>query len=71
MLSSSHGRGIRQRLQNTMGDAVTSMFKPNADLSSVTGDTGNLCKDFSKDDQVVIVGGPVWIGTSVAKLRKI
>jgi hypothetical protein len=51
--------GIRQRLQNAMAVvfAVTSVFKLDADLSSVTGDVGNLCKDFSKDDQVVIVGG--------------
>lgn len=43
-----------------MGDAyaVTSIFKPNADLSNVTGDIGKLCKGFSKEDQVVIVGGP-------------
>jgi hypothetical protein len=56
----SHGRGIGQRLQNAMGDAcaVTSIFKPNADLSNVTGDTGNLCKDLTKEDQVVIVGVP-------------
>jgi hypothetical protein len=58
-----------------MGDAyaVTSMFKPNADLSSVTGDIGNLCEDFSKYDNVVIVGGQetVSIGTSMTKLRKI
>jgi hypothetical protein len=43
-----------------MGDAyaVTSIFKPNADLSNVTKDTGNLCKGLTKEDQVVIVGGP-------------
>ncbi|PNF24442.1 hypothetical protein B7P43_G09670 [Cryptotermes secundus] len=40
VLGSSHGRGIGQRLQNAMGDgyAVTSIFKPNVDLRSVTGD---------------------------------
>ncbi|PNF14757.1 hypothetical protein B7P43_G16355 [Cryptotermes secundus] len=60
VLGSSHGRGIGQRLQKAMGDAyaVTSIFKPNADLSNVTGDIGKLCKGFSKEDQVVIVGGP-------------
>ncbi|XP_033608905.1 uncharacterized protein LOC111868339 isoform X2 [Cryptotermes secundus] len=44
VLGSCHGRGIGQRLQNAMGDgyAVTSIFKPNADLRSVTGDTENL-----------------------------
>jgi trans-2-enoyl-CoA reductase len=39
VLGSSHGRGIGQRLQNAMGGAyaMTSMFKPNADLSDVNG----------------------------------
>jgi hypothetical protein len=58
-----------------MGDAyaVTSIFKPNADLSNVTEDIRNLCKSLTKEDQVVIVGGQktVWIGTSITKLRKI
>jgi hypothetical protein len=47
------GRGIGQRLQNAMGDAyaVTSIFKPNADLSNVNEDTGNLCKDLTKEDR--------------------
>jgi glutamate racemase len=60
VLGSSHGRGIGQRLQNALGDAyaVTSTFKPNADLSNVTEDIGNLCKSLTKEDQVVIVGGP-------------
>jgi hypothetical protein len=60
VLGSSHGRGIGQRLQNAMGDAfaVISIFKPNADLSNVTGDIENLCKGLNKEDQVVIVGGP-------------
>ncbi|PNF43658.1 hypothetical protein B7P43_G18068 [Cryptotermes secundus] len=41
-----------------MGDgyAVTIIFKPNADLRSVTGDIENLCKDLNKEDEVVIVG---------------
>jgi hypothetical protein len=60
VLDNSHGRVIGQRIQNSMGDAyaVTSIFKPNADLSNVTEDIGNLCKGLNKDDQVVIVGGP-------------
>jgi hypothetical protein len=39
VLGSSHGRSIRQRLRNAMEDAyaVTSILKPNADLSNVTG----------------------------------
>jgi hypothetical protein len=36
---------------------VTSIFKPNANLSNVTEDIGNLCKGLTKEDQVVIVGG--------------
>jgi hypothetical protein len=60
VVGSSHGRGIGQKLQNAMGDAyaVTSIFKPNVDLSNVTEDTGNLCKGLTKEDQAVIVGGP-------------
>jgi hypothetical protein len=38
--------------------AVTSIFKPNAGLSNVTEDTGNLCKDLTKEDQAVIVERP-------------
>jgi hypothetical protein len=43
-----------------MGDAyaVTSIFKPNADLSNVSGDIENLCKGLNIENQVVIVGGP-------------
>jgi hypothetical protein len=46
----SHGRGIGQRLQNAMGDAyaVTNIFKPNADLSNITEDIGNLYKSLTK-----------------------
>jgi hypothetical protein len=53
VLGSSHGRGIGQRLHNATRGAyvVTSMFKPNSDLSNVTGGIGNWCED----DQVVIV----------------
>lgn len=60
VLGSGHGRGIGQRFQNAMGDgyAVTSIFKPSADLRSVTGDIENLCEDLNKEDQVVIEGGP-------------
>jgi hypothetical protein len=59
-LGSNHGRSIGQRLQNAMGDAyaVTSIFKPNADMSNVTEDIGNLCTGLTKEDQVVTVGGP-------------
>jgi hypothetical protein len=69
VLGSSHGRGIGQRLQNAMGVAyaVTSMFNLDANLSSVTGDVVNLCKDFSKDDQVVIVGGGGGAGYSFGR----
>jgi hypothetical protein len=58
-LGSNHGRSIGQRLHNAMGDtyAVTSIFKPNADMSNVTEDNGNLYKGLTKEDQVVTVGG--------------
>jgi hypothetical protein len=55
VVGSSHGRDNGQRLQNAIGDtyALTSIFKPNADLSNVTEDIGNLCKGLTKEDQVV------------------
>jgi hypothetical protein len=43
-----------------MGDAyaVTSILKPNANLSNVTENIGNLCKGLTKEDQVLRVRGP-------------
>jgi hypothetical protein len=66
VLGSSYGRVNGQRLQNAMRDAyaVTSIFKPNADLSNVTEDNGNLCKCLTKEDQVVIVW---WPGNSLVR----
>lgn len=60
LLGSSHGRGVGQLLQEELGPEyqVTNFFKPNAGLGQVTEDIGSLCKDFTKEDTVVIVGGP-------------
>lgn len=59
LLGSSHGRGVGQVLQSKLGSGyqVTSFFKPSASLGQVTEDVGSLCKDFTKEDTVVIVGG--------------
>ncbi|KAJ4438345.1 hypothetical protein ANN_14287 [Periplaneta americana] len=55
LLGSSHGRGISQRLQASLGEkyAVTSFFKPNASLSNVVGDLSALAKDLDKEDHSV------------------
>jgi hypothetical protein len=37
---------------------VTNIFKPNATLVNVVGELKTLRKDLTKDDQVIIVGGP-------------
>jgi hypothetical protein len=37
---------------------VTNIFKPSAMLGSDVGELKALSKDFSKDDAVIIVGGP-------------
>ncbi|KAJ4443297.1 hypothetical protein ANN_04965 [Periplaneta americana] len=52
LLGSSHGRGIGQRLQASLGEkyAVTSFFKPKASLSNVIGDLSALAKDLDKED---------------------
>lgn len=59
LLGSSHGRGVGQQLQEVLGSEyqVTSIVKPSAGLAQVTCNIGELCRNFSKEDQVVIVGG--------------
>lgn len=59
LLGSSHGRGVGQLLQDSLGSGyqVTSFFKPSASMGQVVEDVGSLCKDFTKEDAVVIVGG--------------
>ena len=60
LLGSSHGRNIGPMLQEKLGTEyiVTSIFKPNAPLANVIEDLGNLGKDLTKQDHIVIVGGP-------------
>jgi hypothetical protein len=60
LLGSSHARGLNDRLQSVLGSeyAVTSLFKPNVGLRNVTADLKALSRDLTKDDHVIIVGGP-------------
>jgi len=60
LLGSSHGRDIGPMLQNHLGTEyeVTSIFKPNKLLENVIEDLANLGKDLTKEDHIVIVGGP-------------
>jgi hypothetical protein len=47
-------------LQNHLGTEykVTSIFKPSVPLENVIEDLANLGKDLTKEDHIVIVGGP-------------
>lgn len=60
LLGSSHGQDIGPMLQEKLGTEyeVTSIFKPNAPLANVIEDLENLGKDLTKQDHIVIVGGP-------------
>jgi hypothetical protein len=60
LLGSSHGRGIGPMLQETLSSTfkVTSIAKPNASLAKVVEDLGKLGKGLTKQDYIVIVGGP-------------
>jgi hypothetical protein len=60
LLGSSHGWDIGPMLQEKLGTEyeVTSIFKPNAPLANVVEGLGNLGKHLTKQDHIVIVGGP-------------
>jgi trans-2-enoyl-CoA reductase len=60
LLGRSHGIGLSYRLHSVLGPeyAITSIFKPNAALHNVVVDLKTLSKDMTKDDHVIIVGGP-------------
>jgi len=60
LLGSSDGREVGPMLQEHLGTeyVVTSIFKPNAPLANVIEDLRKLGKDFTKQDHIVIVGGP-------------
>jgi hypothetical protein len=60
LLGGSHGRGIGLMLQETLDSnfEVSSVVKPNAPLAKVVEDLGKLVKGLSKQDHIVIVGGP-------------
>jgi hypothetical protein len=57
---SRRGRNIGQGPQSALKDEynVTIIFKPNADLNNITGNIANLCKYFTKEYHITIVGGP-------------
>lgn len=59
-LGSRRGRNIGQGPQRALKDEynVTSIFKPNADLNNITGNIANLCKYFTKEYHITIIGGP-------------
>jgi hypothetical protein len=60
LLLGSNGRGLSDRLRSVLGSEyiITSIFKPNAELRNVAKDLKALSKDMTKDDHVIIVGGP-------------
>jgi hypothetical protein len=60
LLGSSRGRGLSDRLHSVLGSeyTITSIFKPNAELRNVAKDLKALSKDMTKDDHIIIVGGP-------------
>jgi hypothetical protein len=60
LLGSSHGRKVGPMLPKNLGTKfdVCSIFKPNASLAKVVEDTGKLGKGLTKQDHIIIVGGP-------------
>jgi hypothetical protein len=61
-------------LGETLGKKIdiVSIVKPNAPLSSVVEDFVKLGKNFTKQDHIVIVGGPerAWIGIIITQQRR-
>lgn len=59
VLGSSHARHMGPALQDVIGDdfQVECICKPNAMLKDVVSGIKGLTKGYSKDDQVVIIGG--------------
>jgi hypothetical protein len=60
LLGTSHGSEIGLMLKESLGKRfdIVSTFKPNAPLANVVEDLGKLGKDLTKQDHIVIVGGP-------------
>jgi hypothetical protein len=60
LMGSSHGREIGPMLEESLGIKfdIVSIFKPNAPLEKVVEDLGKLGKGLTKQDHIVIVGGP-------------
>lgn len=57
LFSDDEGRGMRPILQRLLGEdfIVTSTLKPNATLDQIMADCESICKNFTKDDYVVIL----------------
>jgi hypothetical protein len=60
LLGSSNRRIIGSMLKENLGIKfdIVSIFKPNAPLAKVVEDLGKLGKGLTKQDHIVIVGGP-------------
>jgi hypothetical protein len=60
LLGSSHGREIGLMLKESLGKGfdIVGIFKPNTLLGNVVEDLGKLLKDLTKQDHIVVVGGP-------------
>jgi hypothetical protein len=60
LLGSSHGRRIGPMLQENLWSKfdICSIFKPNAPLANIVEDLGKPGKNLTKQDHIIIVGGP-------------
>lgn len=58
LLSDSHGRGLSDKIKNTLGNnvVVEALVKPNAKLSQIVLDLKQLTKFYNKNDYVIILG---------------
>lgn len=59
ILADQAGYGIREKIQKLLGDNffVTCYLKPNAEIDQILRYSEHLCKDFTKSDFVLILGG--------------
>jgi hypothetical protein len=60
LLENSHHREIGPMLQENLATKfdICSIFKPNVPLAKVVEDIGKFGKDLTKQDHIIIVGGP-------------
>lgn len=60
ILADSHGRNISSHLTEiwpSRNTSISSIFKPNANLSVVTKDLKKQIKTFTKKDYIIVIGG--------------